>query len=261
MTRQKSRTTRRGAMPPTALGRILALGEKASGFTEAELARRVGVSRERIRQLKAAGKLPHRPKNSRLEAASGYDRQTEQAFRSAMGQGIDRFAVMVDTRGDDECWPWLGSISGGYGIIRIKTRLRYAHRLAYEREYGPIPKGMNVVHRPGGAACCNPRHLCLQTPRERVRGWKRSVQQGACKGRMSGDLRAVTPARLRAIRRAYAKLPKVAVRRRDGTVFKRTRKEYSRALAERFGIKGTRVLADLATGRVGDWILTAEAKS
>ena len=254
MTRQSSRDTRRAARLPTAVGRILALGKTASLYTEADLARRVGVSRERIRQLKAAGKLPHEPKNSRKDAASGYDRQTEQAFHSAMCRGIDRFAALVDVRGDDECWPWLGSKSGNYGIIRINTRLCYAHRLAYEREHGPIPKRMNVVHRPGGLPCCNPRHLCLGTPRERVRRWKRSIQQGACEGRMSGDLRAVTPAKLRAIRRAYAELPKVVVRRRDGKVFKRARKGYSRALASRFGIKGTRVLASLATGRIGHWI-------
>lgn len=238
-----------------ALDRILALGEAASAYTEAGLARRVGVTRERIRQLKVAGVLPHEPVNSRKGRVPGYDWHTEQAFHSAMWQGIDRFVALVDALGDDECWPWLGCKSGrGYGIIRIKGRSRYAHRLAYERERGPIPRGMHVVHRQGGIPCCNPRHLCLVTPCERVYRWKRSVQPGACAGRMSGDLRFMTPAKARAIRRAYAKLPKVLVRRRNGKVFRRAQMGYSKALAERFGVKDIHLLADLTAGKAGLWI-------
>jgi hypothetical protein len=255
VTKPNRRNTRRPARLPLALDRILALGEEASRYTEADLARRVGVSRERIRQLKAAGLLPHQPINSRRNVTPGYDWHTAQAFYSAIWQGIDRFVALVDARGDDECWPWLGYKSWrGSGLIRIKGTTHYAHRLAYEREHGPIPKGMHVVHRTGGIPCCNPRHLCLETPRERVHRWKRGIQQGACDGRMSGDMRAMTLARLRAIRRAYAKLPKVVVRQRNGRVFKRTPMGHSKALAERFGIRDMHVLSDLVTGKAGLWI-------
>jgi hypothetical protein len=255
VTRLARSEVRRAAGLPLALDRILALGERASRYTEAGLARRVGVSRERIRQLKVAGVLPHKPMNSREDVAPGYDWHTAQAFQSAMWHGIDKFVALVDARRDDECWLWAGYKSNlGYGVLRIKSRTRFAHRIAWEREHGPIPKGMNVVHRKGGIPCCNPRHLCLETPRERVYRWRRSVQQGACAGRMSGDLRAMTPAKARAIRRAYTRLPKVPVRQRNGRAYERTKLGCLKKLARRFGIKDLHLLASLTSGRTGLWI-------
>jgi hypothetical protein len=60
---------------------------------------------------------------------------------------------------------------------------------------------------------------------------------------------------VRAIRRAYAKLPKVKVQRR-GQTFKRVPLGCAKALAERFGIRNRKLLAHIATGRFGSWILS-----
>ena len=230
-----------------ALDRILALGEKASRYTEAELARVVGVTRERIRQLKVH--LPHKPVNTRQGRVTGYGLRVERAFCSAMRSGIDRLVAMVDARGDDECWSWLGHKSDGYGVLGPGSR--YVHRLIYEREHGPIPKGMLVVHKLAGRPCCNPRHLVLMTGRERT--W-RALRDGT-RVRVSDELRELTPAKVRAIRRAYAKLPKVKVQRR-GQTFKRVPLGCAKALAERFGIRNRKLLAHIATGRFGSWILS-----
>jgi hypothetical protein len=231
-----------------ALDRILALGEKASRYSEAALARKVGVSRERIRQLKPH--LPHKPIN-RLAGEFGYGDGVECAFYTAMRRGIDRLVALVDVRGDDECWPWLGHRTRGYGVFRPGHR--YVHRLIYERGHGPIPKGMLVVHKLDGRPCCNPRHLVLATGRERT--W-RAYRAGA-RVRISDELRRMTPARVLAIRRAYAKLPKVKVRRR-GRTFEQAAFGCTKALAERFGIKNRKLVVDLATGKSGSWILSKD---
>jgi len=72
---------------------------------------------------------------------------------------------------------------------------------------------------------------------------------------MSDELRRLTPAKVRAIRRAYAKLPKMKVRRGD-RVFERAPLGRTKALAERFGLKSRRLFASLATGKSGSWILS-----
>jgi len=231
---------------PLAVDRILALGEKVSRYTEAELARKVGVSRERIRQLKV--RLSHKPVNSRQLRVSGYDCKVERAFYTAMRLGIDRLVAMVDVRGEDECWPWLGHKANGYGVSGPGNR--YVHRRIYEREHGPIPRGMLVVHKRDGRPCCNPRHLVLATGRERT--W-RAFRDGT-RVNLSDELRGLTPARVRAIRRAYAKLPKVKVHRR-GQMFERVPLGCTKALAERFGMKNAKLLALIATGKCGSWIL------
>lgn len=52
----------------------------------------------------------------------------------------------------DHCWLWLGVCwDTGYGRIINKGKQLYAHRVAWELINGPIPKGMNVLHR-----CDNP---------------------------------------------------------------------------------------------------------
>jgi hypothetical protein len=231
---------------PLALDRILALGEKASRYNEADLARAVGVSRERVRQLKA--QLPHKPVNTRQARLSSYGVTTESAFYVIMRRGIDRLVALVDARGDDECWPWLGHKVNGYGFYGQGTR--YVHRRIYEREHGPIPKGMLVVHKLDGRPCCNPRHLVLATARERT--W-RAIRDGS-RVKVSAELRGLTPATVRAIRRAYAKLPKVTMHRR-GQTFDRVPHGSTKALAKRFGMKDTRRLACIATGKCGCWIL------
>ena len=227
------------------------MGEKASRYTEADLARKVGVSRERIRQLKV--RLPDKPINTRQNSVSGYGCRVELAFYTAMRLGIDKLVALVDARGDDECWPWLGLKVNGYPVIGPGRR--YVHRLIYEREHGPIPRGMLVFHKLEGRPCCNPRHLVLATGRERT--W-RAFRSGS-RVSMSDELRRLTPARVRAIRRAYAKLPKVKAHWRNRT-FDRVPFDYSKALAVRFGLKNRKQLVSIATGKSGSWILSSSQR-
>jgi len=66
------------------------------------------------------------------------------------------------------CWLWEKAGNGRYGDFQLSKingkRLRMsAHRFSYELHYGPIPKGMSVLHKCDVTMCVNPDHLTLGT--------------------------------------------------------------------------------------------------
>lgn len=84
---------------------------------------------------------------------------------------IEDFRRLVDVRGEDDCWPYQGTIlDTGYGQISIGGKRELAHRLAWADANGPIPAGVTVDHRCHDRSCgkvnkdclhrrcCNPRH-------------------------------------------------------------------------------------------------------
>lgn len=60
---------------------------------------------------------------------------------------------------DDGCWIWQRGTNGRYGTRVMDGKMGYAHRVAYEREYGPIPEGHDIHHRCRQTLCVNPAHL------------------------------------------------------------------------------------------------------
>ena len=90
------------------------------------------------------------------------------------------FWSLVDHRGSDECWPWLGALNRGYG--RFGRNALLAHRVTYQEMVGPIPDGLELDHTchsfdetcVGGESCqnrrcVNPAHLELVTHHENMR--------------------------------------------------------------------------------------------
>jgi hypothetical protein len=66
--------------------------------------------------------------------------------------------------GPDACWPWRGnSDRAGYGIVILKRRKHFAHRVAWEQVNGAIPNGLCACHHCDNPPCCNPLHLFTDT--------------------------------------------------------------------------------------------------
>ena len=67
------------------------------------------------------------------------------------------------------CHLWTGARnSKGYGQTSLNGRLVYAHRFAYERAHGPVPKGLELDHLCRQPLCVNPRHLEAVTHSENM---------------------------------------------------------------------------------------------
>ena len=90
---------------------------------------------------------------------------------------------------DSGCWEWLGTISGGYGMISSGGKMRSTHRLAYKLLIGEPPHGMDLDHLCRNQICCNPAHLEPVTHAENVRrGANQKFVRGRCYRCGSPDL-------------------------------------------------------------------------
>ena len=65
------------------------------------------------------------------------------------------------------CWEW-GAYRdpNGYGKYRFNGETRLAHRVAYLRLHGPVPKGLEIDHLCRNRACVRVSHLEAVTHRE-----------------------------------------------------------------------------------------------
>lgn len=70
----------------------------------------------------------------------------------------------------------------GYGRVSVKGHLNLAHRVAWEKAHGPIPDGLQVLHRCDNPPCVNVDHLFLGTRFD-------NMQDAAAKGRFRSEAR------------------------------------------------------------------------
>ena len=90
----------------------------------------------------------------------------------------DRFLNKISPEPNSGCFLWTGALSGtGYGSSWDKRqgKVRPAHIIMWERENGPVPKGMELDHKCRVPSCVNPRHLEPVSHRENLR---RGSQRG-----------------------------------------------------------------------------------
>lgn len=75
----------------------------------------------------------------------------------------DRFWRFAKPNPKTGCIAWTGGRFGdGSGRFKIWPRTCSAHRFAWERDNGPIPRGAYIRHRCNFRACVNPAHLFLE---------------------------------------------------------------------------------------------------
>ncbi len=119
-----------------------------------------------------------------------------------------RFFNHIGRKTPTGCILWAGKIErNGYGRMTAvragrdrKGREVAAHRVAYELMVGPIPDGLDVLHRCDNRPCINPTHLFVGTNDDNVADMVR-------KGRQARGVRhhraKLTEAAVTDIRRRY----------------------------------------------------------
>lgn len=116
-----------------------------------------------------------------------------------------RFAAKWIAEPNSGCWIWTAAGNeNGYGHIGFRRRVEKAHRAAWLLFHGPIPDGMDVLHRCDTPPCVNPDHLFLGSNVDNVRDKvSKGRQAGAPGGRngrakLTDELVATLRARVRA---------------------------------------------------------------
>lgn len=79
---------------------------------------------------------------------------------NALKLKTDKFWANVDRSDLFGCWIWNGAIDpgNGYGRPYVNGVRKYAHRASFEMHNGPVPPGLNVLHRCNCKRCVNPLH-------------------------------------------------------------------------------------------------------
>jgi hypothetical protein len=105
------------------------------------------------------------------------------------------------------CWLWVGDRERhGYGVIRtgkIPHTREMAHRMVWKIFRGPIPEGLDVLHRCDVPPCVNPAHLFVGTHADNMRDM---VAKGRNKGPRRHPERHLTADKVREIRARYTEI-------------------------------------------------------
>jgi hypothetical protein len=194
---------RLGRTPRDSQRNVAIVAAIRSGQTGAEVARKHGVSRERVRQIFTRATREGIPDIGWRCSACGGARNLgdRMAHRATPGHvaalaarretrrrvSIVRFWSRVDRNGPvpefaphlGPCWMWTGAkveCQPGhfYGSAALRGE-RYAHRNAYILAVGPIPDGLQLDHLCRVTLCVNPTHLEAVTARENVHRGKNGV--------------------------------------------------------------------------------------
>lgn len=143
---------------------------------------------------------------------------------------LARFWAKVDRRGADECWPWTGRTTKGYGRISLDGLELTATHVAIAIATGNWPT-QYALHHCDNPACVNPAHLFQGTHADNMRDAARKGRlRPPCRiGKLSNNAR-LTEAFVKEIRHRHS------------------RGELARSLAREFGCSRY-AIHDLIKGR------------
>ncbi len=92
------------------------------------------------------------------------------SFRSKQAvKTIRTFWSRVAVSESEACWLWIGPVGiRGYGVSHAGGQTT-SHRASWVLTYGPIPRGLHVLHTCDVRLCVRPDHLYLGTESDNIR--------------------------------------------------------------------------------------------
>lgn len=116
----------------------------------------------------------------------------------------ERLQKQIDRTDQSGCWLWIGPrTTKGYASTSWQGRFRQVHRMLWEREHGPVPAGLYVLHHCDVRHCVNPAHLYVGTQTDNMRDMVVRGRKPSRKGERNGRCK-VSEDTVRTIRRRYA---------------------------------------------------------
>ena len=88
------------------------------------------------------------------------------------GTVLERLEAKIERITETGCWVWLGTLTeSGYGLLCVRGKQEYTHRLSYQKHKGTIQQGLEIDHLCRVTSCLNPAHLEAVTHKENtIRG-------------------------------------------------------------------------------------------
>lgn len=127
-----------------------------------------------------------------MERKRGRPRTTKRGPKpnSPRLTGALRVAGQYRVNPENGCWEWSRCRNKmGYGRLGISQRTMLAHRYVWTWLFGPIPDGLNVLHKCDNPPCIRPDHLFLGTHADNVADMCSKGRQVAVKGEAVGTAR------------------------------------------------------------------------
>lgn len=90
--------------------------------------------------------------------------------------------LMANVKKTDGCWLRTTQLGRRYGAMMLDGKMVLTHRAAYMLLVGPIPEGLNILHRCDNTLCINPAHLFLGTQKDNVQDMFSKGRAGVYRG-------------------------------------------------------------------------------
>lgn len=109
----------------------------------------------------------------------------------------ERLQTNLKAPNENGCVEWSRYVNNsGYGLIRRGSQHEghaLVHRVAYELAKGPVPEGLEVMHKCNNKLCCNPDHLEAGTHKQNIHDLIKTGRHVSTRGsRLSdSDLREI----------------------------------------------------------------------